>query len=243
MKSNHTYTPIFIIVHDQLYHLKRSVQSYETLIKSPIKIIFHDVKSTYKPTLDYLEEMKSKGYEVFRSEVNHHHTVKNTINTYLNDHPECKYYVLTDPDIELDEINGDIIDFYMHCLEELKCSSVGPMLRIDDIPDHYPKKNIAISRHRSQFWDKQPKIIPFKSNEYKYISCSTDTTFQFCKSTFRPSSYPYGGAVRTFSPYSCRHLDWYIDPKNLTDCQKYYIENTTNISHWAHKTWGKSLMS
>ena len=38
-----------------------NIKSTETLVKSPIKIIFHDVKSTYKPTLDYLEEMKSKG--------------------------------------------------------------------------------------------------------------------------------------------------------------------------------------
>ena len=104
-----------------------------------------------------------------------------------------------------------------------------------------PKKNIAISRHSSQFWNQPRQNITFKSNEYKYINCRTDTTFQFCKSTFRPS-YPYGGAIRTFAPYSCRHLDWYINPQNLTDCQKYYINNATNISHWAHKTWGKKIL-
>lgn len=244
MQSNttlgHEYTPIFIIVHDQLYHLKRSIKSYESLIKSPIRIILHDVKTTYKPTLEFLEEMKSKGYDVFRSEVNHHHTVKDTINKYLNDHPECKYYILTDPDIELDQVNGDIIEFYKHCLETLNCNSVGPMLRIDDIPDHYPKKKLAISRHKNQFWDKPQETIEFKSNCYKYINCGTDTTFQFCKSTFKPS-YPYGGVIRTLAPYACRHLDWYINPKSLTDCQRYYIQNTTHISHWAHKSWGNNI--
>ena len=237
----HVYTPIFIIVHDQLEILKKSVWSYENLIKSPIKIIFHDVKTTYEPTLNYLDDMKSKGYDVFRSEINNHHTVKTTISTYLDNHPECKYYILTDPDIELDNINGDIIEFYIHCLNMLKCNSVGPMLRIDDLPDYYPKKQLAIKRHKEQFWNKPRLNIKYGSNTYQYIKCGTDTTFQFCRSSFRPSEYPYGNVIRTLAPYSCRHLDWYIDVNNLTDCQRFYINNTTNISHWAHKTWGCQL--
>ena len=66
---------------------------------------------------------------------------KNTINTYLNEHPECKYYVLTNPDIELDEINGDIIEFYMHCLEGLKCNSVIPIFKSLIITGMHPLYN------------------------------------------------------------------------------------------------------
>ena len=60
-----SHSPIFIIVHDRLLDLQKSVKSYETYIKTPYKIIFHNVASTYLPTIDYLNEQKNKGYTVY----------------------------------------------------------------------------------------------------------------------------------------------------------------------------------
>ena len=65
------YIPIFIIVHNHFEILKSTVDSYITQIKTP----FHDVCSTYEPTLNYLNEMKQNGFTVYRSEINDHHTV------------------------------------------------------------------------------------------------------------------------------------------------------------------------
>jgi len=31
----------------------------------------------------------------------------NTVKKYLITHPECEHYVITDPDIELDNVNDD----------------------------------------------------------------------------------------------------------------------------------------
>lgn len=50
--------PIFIIVHNQYEILKKSVESYEKYINTPIEIIFHNVCSTYFETINYLESQK-----------------------------------------------------------------------------------------------------------------------------------------------------------------------------------------
>ena len=117
--------------------------------------------------------------------------------------------------------------------------SVGPMLRIDDIPDYYPRKKLAIWSHTRQFWDPsiQKYQISFNGNVYLFIVCKTDTTFQLCSFKNIPTCFPHEDSIRFFSPYSARHLDWYIDPNNLTPCQKYYQETTTDISHWNKAKW------
>lgn len=229
--------PIFIIVHDRLETLKKCVKSLETLIKTPIKIIFHNSKSTYKPTLEYLDEMEKKGYIVYHSEINNHHNVIDSVKDYLEKDKECKYYVMTDPDIELYEVNGDILEFYTFLLEKYNVDSVGPMLKIDDIPDYYPRKHNAIEGHKKQFWNKEPKDVIFKNKKYQYINCWTDTTFQLRRRENCDKNFPHKNSIRCYHPYSARHLDWYINPDKLLPCQKYYIENTTSISHWANNKW------
>lgn len=204
-KGGNSHIPIFIIVHDRIKVLKQSIASYEKFIKTPFKIILHDVASTYKPCLDYLEQMKAKGYLVYRTETNHHHTVMESVNTYLDEHPECKYYVITDPDVELDNVNGDILEFYAFLLDKFKVESVGPMLRIDDIPDFYPRKENVLDGHNIQFWSKSFNKIKFKDNIYEYMFCSTDTTFQLRSSENRKSNFPHKNAIRCNKPYFAKH--------------------------------------
>ncbi len=223
--------PIFIIVHDRVEVLKKTVASFETQIKTPIEIIFHDVASSFPACLEYLKELNSKGYQVHRSTKNNHHTVKHTIDAYLSIHPECQYYVVTDPDIELDNVNGDILKYYIWLLNKYgKNLVVGPMLRIDDIPDHYPKKELAIKLHRQQFWHKTPIPIVWKDKRVCIQHSPIDTTFQLAHRSNK-RTFPRPG-IRCYTPYSARHLDWYIDPNNMTSDQKYYSSRATRIAHW-----------
>lgn len=232
IQNKDTFIPIFIIVHDRFTDLKKAVESFKK-ISTPIKIIFHDVASTFEPCLRYLEEMKNAGHDVYRTETNHHLTVMKTVEKYLQLHEECEYFVLTDPDVELDDVNGDILEFYEYISKQNNNKYVvGPMLRIDDIPDYYPYKQTAISSHTRQFWHKTPTLIKYKNNEYK-IQCSPiDTTFQLVHKSLISSRFPHQG-FRCYAPYSARHLDWYIDPKKMTDDQIFYSNNASkNISHW-----------
>jgi pyruvyltransferase len=229
--------PIFIIVHNQYEILKKSVESYKKYINTPIEIIFHNVYSTYFETINYLELQKKKGYKVYDSKINDHHTVIDSIKDYIKHHPICEYIVITDPDIELFNVNSDIIEFYIFLLNKLNVQSVGPMLKIDNIPNFYPNKNQVIKGHTNQFWSKPVKSILFKNTNYQYIECSTDTTFQLFSTKNIPKEFPYKNSIRTLAPYSAQHLDWYINPNDLYPSQLFYLNNTTKISHWNNKKW------
>ena len=229
--------PIFIIVHNQYEILKKTVESYEKYIKTPIEIIFHNVCSTYFETINYLEQKQNEGYIVYKSNVNNHHTVIDSIKDYISKNPECEYIVMTDADIELNNVNDDILEYYIYLLNKLNKLSVGPMLKIDDIPDEYYNKKQAIEGHTNQFWANPKKTILFKNKEYKYIECCTDTTFQLFSSKNIPKSFPHNNSIRTLQPYDARHLDWYVNPENLLPSQLYYLNNTSNISHWNNKIW------
>ena len=73
--------------------------------------------------------------------------------------------------------------------------------------------------------------INYKENQYKINICKIDTTFQLFSTNNIPA-WPTNRSIRTHAPYDARHLDWYIDPNNMTECQKFYTDNTTKLSHW-----------
>jgi hypothetical protein len=234
--------PIFIIVHDRVKVLKKTVQSLECLISTPIEIIFHDVASTFPACLEYLQEMRERKYSVYKSKKNHHHTVVQTVDKYLTIHPECEYYVITDPDIELDNVNSDILEFYIFLSKKYKDKLVvGPMLRIDDIPNYYPKKKLVIVKHTAQFWSKKPQKIVWNKQEYNIQLSLIDTTFQLVHRDNK-SRFPRAG-IRCYAPYSARHLDWYIDPDNMSVDQEYYSEHALKIAHWGKMSTKSVMMS
>ena len=39
--------------------------------------------------------------------------------------------------------------------------------------------------------------------------------------------------IRTFTPYSARHLDWYINPKAMPPDQQYYMNCASPNAHWS----------
>ena len=88
---------------------------------------------------------KESRYTVYHNKINNHHHVLNAIKDYKCKHPELKYYVMTDPDIELYKVDGDILLVYTEILNKLNATSVGPMLKIDDLPDYYPPKNMQLN--------------------------------------------------------------------------------------------------
>jgi len=232
--------PIFIITCDRLEVLKESIQSYYSNIKTPFEIIIIDFGSTYKPTLRFLEQLECEKTKVYWKEritaVTDLNKVDEVIQDYFKHYPQSNY-VVTDPDIVLDNTEGDILNIYSHLLERIpEVNAIGPMLRIDDIPDCYPRKEKLISDSlHVGFHSKKVNVIQYGNKTIKYIFAPIDTTFGMNRAKTHWKRYTK--AVRVLSPYSAKHLDWYLDPKNLTGDQKYYIEHASkNIAHWS--MWG-----
>lgn len=239
-KEKAKVTPIFIITYDRLKVLKQSIDSYCDNIETPFEVVIIDFGSTYEPTRNFLRHLEFEGKKVYwkekfahRFRFNSH--INEVVQNYFNTHPKSNY-VVTDPDIVLDNVRGDVLEVYAHLLDNLpKIDVVGPMLRIDDIPDCYPRKKELITDSQEMKHHSSPvHIIQYKRKPVKYIFSRIDTTFGLhrAENNFnrkRP-------AARVFSPYSARHLDWYLDPENLTSDQKYYMEHAsmgiTNWSRW-----------
>lgn len=231
MDNSKIKIPIFIIVHDRITVLKKTIESLEQIKTIPIEIIFHNVASTFPPCLEFLEQMKQKGHTIYNTTKNHYKTIVYSVNKYLADHPECEYYIITDPDIELDNVNPDILDFYLFLMKKYDNKLViGPMLRIDDIPDYYPKKSHAIKTHKAQFWHKKPVDIKWNDNTYQIQRAFIDSTFQLVHRSNK-KDLPRPG-IRCYAPYAARHLDWYIDPNNMNDDQIYYSKKSNSNAHW-----------
>jgi len=236
--------PIFIITCDRIEVLKKSMQSYHDFIGVPFEIIICDQGSTFKPMVEFLNNLESDGIKVHRWEDGLNDSkqtnmrrnddkIREAIQDYFRTHPESNY-VVTDPDIFLDNVNSDILEVYAYFLEKIpEIMTVGPMLRIDDIPDYYPRKEhlITDSLH-VKFHSTKVEIIDYKDKSIKYVRAPIHTTFSMYRTGSRWSGYARE-AVRILAPYSAKHLDWYVDPENLSEDQKYYMEHASINAHWS----------
>jgi hypothetical protein len=86
-------------------------------------------------------------------------------------------------------------------------------IRIDDLPNHYRYKNQAI-RNEGRWW--------LKEIENDVYEADTDTTF-FLIQNFGDNQY---NSVRiAYDNMICRHTAWYLDLDDLSEEEKYYLDN------------------
>ena len=229
--------PIFIITCERLEVLKQSIQSYHDCIKTPFEIVIIDFGSTYGPTVKFLQNLEHKGIKVYFKRKIYHPRSLNLLNRnvqhYFESHPKSNY-VITDADVALDNVDGDILDVYDYLLEILpEVSTVGPMLRINDIPDYYQYKEKVQADHQKYFWSKEVESIQYKDKIIKYIFTKIDTTFGMNRAGTQWKRMK-AIAIRTMSPYLAKHLDWYLDLENPTPDQEYYMKHASErIANWS----------
>lgn len=228
--------PIFIISYNRLRCLQTTIESYRKCIGSPFELVIHDNNSTYRPLLDYLKQLEKEGVTVYYSTVNvavekQLDNVSDTIDDWFTKH-SASHYVVTDSDIALEGNCEDILDLYDYLLETVKnIEVVGPMLRIDDIPNFYPLKQKVIERHTEQFWYKKPSTLQWRNKIIQYQLARVDTTFGMYRRDFK--FHRLSNGYRTYAPYWARHLDWYINPNYMEDDQLYYLQHASGVSHWS----------
>lgn len=227
--------PIFVITCDRLEVTRQALKSFQQ-IKTPYEIVIHDNGSSYKPTVEYLKRLEAKGIKVFRrpkiTTVNELNLVRESVKDYFSGPPTTNY-VVTDCDIELNNVPGDILELYTYILHNTKAEVVGPMLEVEDIPSYYKKREQVFKKHKKRFWDKPSQSLDFKNKRIKFIKAPIDTTFGMYRKRTVFRRHQQG--IRTHAPYTARHLDWYIHPDKVTPDQDYYIRNrSTAISHWSN---------
>jgi len=220
--------PIFIITRDRLTTLQRSIASYLKLVD--VEIILLDNGSTYPPLLEW---MNSCGFKIIRNPTptgtfrDISQWIGETIKEYMNSSPS-EFYIVTDPDIELCNPSPELLTYYKAVLGAYSAAAcVGPMLRIDDLPECFHFRDQMIHSHMIQFWDEtKHKRILFRNVNIQ--PAWIDTTFAMYRKNFYFRRLNIG--IRVHDPYWAWHLDWYMDTLNLTPEQQYYKDHATDIS-------------
>lgn len=213
--------PILINNYNRLEYLKILINGLESRGYRNIHII--DNNSTYPPLLEYY---KTTPYDVILLGKNVGYDA--LWKTKVYDRFKKSYYVYTDADLEIDvKCPEDFMDYFMEILRQHPfCQKVGFSLRIDDIPDHY-KNKAAVQSSESQFWKNKTKDGLYKAR--------IDTTFALYRPFCKGASNGGYEVYRTPEPYIVRHLPWYIDPSNMSDEEKYYINSGLIATEWSKR--------
>ncbi|MBI9061916.1 MAG: hypothetical protein JEZ14_07990 [Marinilabiliaceae bacterium] len=215
--------PVIINNFNRLDCLKQQIQWLEKAGMKKIYII--DNASTYPPLLDYYKKCP---YTIFRLTENVGHTALWDTHIFLwyKNTP----YILTDPDvIPTETCPLDAVNHFINVLKQYpEITKVGFGLKIDDIPDDYPRKQEVIN------WEK-----PFWENEIApgLYKAKIDTTFALYKPNTRHQQWE--STIRTGGNYVARHLPWYEDPTQPSAEELYFRKVTTKVSSWYKKQQGE----
>lgn len=137
-----------------------------------------------------------------------------------------RYYIFTDADVVPDkDCPLDAIDHFLHLMRwHLFTPKVGFGLRIDDLPDHYAKKEGVLS------WESKHWVHEVEPGVYR---APIDTTFAL----YRPYAAGHSHALRTSFPYVARHSPWYENSAAPTAEELHYATSAkTGVSTWLDAT-------
>jgi len=228
--------PIFIISFNRLTVLRRAVRSFRRLVPWTDLVIL-DNASDYPPLLEWYRWFERRGGTVLPGppigdDPDGLSEAAERIEAFKRTRP-CEYYAVTDSDVSLETARRDVLDIYATLLDRHPDQTVaGPMLRIRDIPSFYPAREWAFFHHKRQFWSEPPRhFLQWKNRRIWYQISGIDTTFALMRGdhVFRRAQ----PGIRVYHPCEALHLDWYLDPKNLADDQRLYLERASEkVAHW-----------
>lgn len=210
--------PIIINNRNRLVFLNMLLNFLEN--KGYKNIIIIDNKSSYAPLINFY---KTLPYRVILLEENLGYKSLEKIPLYQE--IRKNYFVYTDSDVvPIDECPDDFLEYFLQQLKKnFWVSKVGFSLKIDDLPDHYDKKEQVIT-WESQFFEN--KI----GNDY---IATIDTTFALHKPYALISTRGFFKMIRTTYPYEARHMPWYNNSKSLSEEEQFYIDHVEIGTHWS----------
>ena len=218
--------PVLINNFNRLDLLKKQVDWLLNL-EDPVAIIIVDNKSTLPPLLEYYEHLNHHRIQVVKLNFN---SWRNGVK-YLGKYKLSRFkkFVITDVDLlPYPNTPKDLISHLSNLLDRYPTyNHVGTSLEINDLSDHYPMKPLVL-KFEKKFW---PPLA--KSLAGNVFVSAIDTTFAM----YRTSSdiLRLHGALRTDRPYTLKHVDWYLDPKNYSPEYIYYLESCKPCATWAQQ--------
>jgi len=229
-RKNPSTIPVLIINYNRLDYLKELVSFL--LERNHQNIVIIDNCSSYPPLLEYYEVIKDR-VTIEYMDKNYGHLV-----FWKNDKLYNKYaggyYIITDSDIVPNKnLPEDYISVLIKTLDLYsEITKVGFALEINDIPDSFDGKEKVLEWEK-QFWEKP-------LGQEMYLS-EIDTTFALYTPRYRYYYYTFYKAVRIGGNFTARHGGWYIDSKNLSEEDIYYIKSADLSNSWKLDDTGKLI--
>jgi hypothetical protein len=202
-------------------------------------VIVVDNGSTYMPLIRYYAEM-AKQITILKQDSNigprgfwqikkYHETITTP-------------YIVTDCDLApAPDCPDDVIEKMLDALNKTEPVTenggrkVGVSLRIDNLPDHFCKKQMVLTWEK-QFWNEANRVPDVNA-----FYASVDTTFAM----YHPKQdFTYTG-MRLDKPYSFEHIPWYVNESIPNEEDDFYKNNYETLHEggklWKSNTGGWSL--
>jgi hypothetical protein len=216
--------PIYINNFNWLSPVERLAAFFDNVSGTELTIV--DNASTYPPLLDWYERCC---YRVVRLGDNCGPYAPWDAGVVMapDEHRaqySSAYYVVSDPDLSLESCPLDLVDVLVEGWSRYPfVSKVGVSLEIDDLPTTSPLAE-GVKGWESQFWrDRRDDEFFDAAIDTTLALYQVDVPFARVKET--------GNSLRTDRPYTARHLPWYIDPREMSAEEEYYVR-TTRAGHW-----------
>ena len=200
----------FITVFNRLTYTK---QLAEQLSNYGLEVIIIDNKSTYKPLLEWYKECP---YKAHRMRGNYTASV---FFQRLKYKYKDRYIIITDPDMDISGLPADWISILLGGLYyHPNVQKAGLSLKVDDLPDNdYTRKVIE---HEQRYW--------LNRSEYNlFFHADVGNTL----AVYDMTKLNKHNSIRSDSPYTAKHLDWYLTKETVTDEDLNYIETSKNIHY------------
>lgn len=203
--------PIIINNFNRLTTTKKMVEDLTKLDYKNIHIL--DNNSTYEPLLDWYQTQPCEIH--FLNENLQSRALYNS--RYINQFKNEPWIVYTDSDLELNPYTPkNFINQLILLSEKYNINKVGLAIKINDLPET-PYAN-TYKNWESQFW--QVRLEP------EVYMGAIDTTFAIIKPT---DSFQYE-AIRVGGDFTCKHIPWYVNFKDLDDEEQFYLDNSSEDS-------------
>lgn len=192
------------------------------------KVIIVDNASTYPPLLEWYESVKNHpNIKLYLEKQNHGFMGGWQIDLFAKE-KIGKWFFYTDPDMEL---NPNMPHDYATRMIEIALRhdyhKIALAYRVDDIPDYFPMKQQAI-QVAGEYWKKQVE-------KDVYVS-EIDTTFALYDGDYYiGKEAPWYRTLSVAGGFTARHLGFYIDPNNMTEEEKYYLDHVEKLTFWSKR--------
>jgi FkbM family methyltransferase len=223
--------PILVICHNNHKYVENTLRQISKINKDYYKNIqIIDNASGCKETINFLKSVDVK--VIHNENVTPRIDKSNNIRIY-NSLPE--EYVLTDPDLELNEnMPENFIEILSNLSQKYSCNRVGLALDISDFDKMY--QTYYLDEKTIYEWESRYWVNKIADSDYELYGAAIDTTF--CLINKRYESKPNYN-LRIAGNFTAKHLPWYKENKIYNVYDNYLL----NEKHKSSISTSKNLFT